>query len=292
MRRTVLLLVIILSYAVSTSTAAAQSLDVFTEAFHYAIDIKRTIVQEIGTYMLALKEGASTVALFSGIGLAFLYGALHALGPGHGKMVVASFFMGQDAKIWRGMFMGLQIAVTHVISAVALVWLVDLSFRHFVGGSPAESVWIRGISFGLIAVIGGVLLIRAIQRYRALDQSEPPALPDHDHHHHGIGQQSLLALLAGLVPCTGAILVMLFALASDIVGIGILLVAAISAGMAITMAIFGVLSILFRRIIMAIAETNNRGAVVTAIVLEHLAALFILLIGISFLSVTLADEFL
>jgi len=134
-RRTVLLLVIILSYAVSTSTAAAQSLDVFTEAFHYAIDIKRTIVQEIGTYMLALKEGASTVALFSGIGLAFLYGALHALGPGHGKMVVASFFMGQDAKIWRGMFMGLQIAVTHVISAVALVWLVDLSFRHFVGGS-------------------------------------------------------------------------------------------------------------------------------------------------------------
>ncbi len=290
MRRALLPVALLMCGVLFAQTAEAQSLDSFTDAVSYAIDIQRTIVQEIGKYMLALKQGASTVALFSGIGLAFLYGALHALGPGHGKMVVASFFMGQDAKIWRGMFMGLQIANTHVISAVALVWLVDLSFRHFIGGSPAESIWIRAVSFGLIAVIGGVLLFRAIQRYRAAKHGVTLAEP-HDHQH-GMGQQSLLAFLAGLVPCTGAILVMLFALASDIVGIGILLVAAISAGMAITMAIFGVLSILFRRIVMAVAETNNRGAVVTATVLEHLAAVFILLIGISFLSVTLADEFL
>lgn len=191
-----------------------------------------------------------------------------------------------------GMYMGLLIVVTHVISAVVLVWLVDPSFRHFVGGSPAESIWIRIISFGLIAAIGAVLLVRAIQRYRVGKRDgAPPPIP-HSHHQYGLRQQSVPTFLADLVPCTGAILVMLLALAGDIVGIGILLVVAIIAGIAITMAIFGVRSILFCRIVMAIAATNNRGAVVTATVLEHLGALFILLIGISCLSVTVADEFL
>lgn len=56
--------------------------------------------------MLTLKQGASTVAWFSGVGLASLYGAVQALGPGHGKMVVTYAFIGQDAKLWRACIWG------------------------------------------------------------------------------------------------------------------------------------------------------------------------------------------
>jgi len=282
------------------ATEPAQPPGLLAVKFRQMIDLQRKMVRELGRYMADIKEGTQAAAIWVGIGFAFLYGAVHAIGPGHGKMVVASFFVGREAKIWRGVAMGLQIAVTHVAAAVILVWLVDISFRHFIGGSPAESVWIRMVSFGLIALIGLYMLFRAARNAVRAARHGIEHLHSHDHHHHGDGhdhghshdlkQQGLLALIAGSVPCTGAILVMLFALANDIVGTGVILVIAISAGMAITMSAFGVVSILFRRFVMNMLESDSNGAAITASIFEHLGALLILFVGLSFFSATLVER--
>ena len=265
------------------------------------IDVQRRMVRGLGRYMSDIKAGGGAAALWVGIWFAFLYGAVHAVGPGHGKMVVASFFVGREARLWRGVAMGLQIAVTHVVAAVLLVLLVDISFRHFIGGSPAESLWIRLMSFGLIAGIGVFLLGRAVRKVASAARYGLRHLQasSHDHHHHhgDLRQQGLLALVAGAVPCTGALLVMLFALANGMVGTGVILVAAISAGMAITMSAFGVISILFRRLVMNLLGSNkrrtqgegSRGGAIAATVLEHVGALLILFIGLSFFTATLAE---
>ena len=101
----------------------------------------------------------------------------------------------------------------------------------------------------------------------------------------------MLALLAGLVPCTGAILIMLFALANGIVVAGVLMVIAISAGMALTMAAIGVAAILVRRVALLVTGEGSKRGYIVARALEYAAALMILAIGLSFLAGTLGEKF-
>lgn len=261
----------------------------FSTAFRSMMNLQRDMVRDIGRYMRDIKEGTSQTAIWVGIGFAFLYGAVHAIGPGHGKMVVASYFVGHEANVKRGILMGVQIAVTHVVSAVVLVSIVDIGFRHFLGGVPAESKSIRLVSYGLIIVIGLYMLYRAIANALGHQVGHSHS-HDHDHgHEHGHGhghshgyQQGILAFFAGLVPCTGAILVMLFALANDILIFGIILVVAISAGMALTMSTIGIFTVLFRRFVVATAEKTSRAERPVALALEHAGALLILFVGITF----------
>ena len=100
--------------------------------------------------MKAIRDGDTSVPLLIGVGLAFLYGVIHALGPGHGKLVVASYFLARDARIMRGLLMGLQIAVCHVLSAMVVVAAADLLLRQAFGGAPAEVAGVRLASYGLI----------------------------------------------------------------------------------------------------------------------------------------------
>ncbi len=266
--------------------AAAPSAEpsAFAVMFRKMIDMQRTMVRDIGRYMRDIKEGTSHSAIWVGIGFAFLYGAVHAVGPGHGKMVVASYFVGHEARIGKGLLMGVQIAVTHVISAVILVSLVDLTFRQFLGGVPAESKGIRLVSYGLIIVIGLYLLYRAAMNAFFNGAGGP----SHRHHHEDGRRQTVLAVIAGMVPCTGAILVMLFALANDILLFGIILVAAISAGMALTMSTIGAVTVLFRRAVVGAADKFSAAERPVALALEHAGAILILSVGIIFFSATLA----
>ena len=266
------------------AAAPATEPSAFAVMFRKMIDMQRTMVRDIGRYMRDIKEGTSHSAIWVGMGFAFLYGAVHAVGPGHGKMVVASYFVGHEARIGKGLLMGVQIAVTHVISAVILVSLVDLTFRQFLGGVPAESKGIRLVSYGLIIVIGLYLLYRAVMNAFFNGAGGPS-----QRHHHGDGRrQTVLAVIAGMVPCTGAILVMLFALANDILLFGIILVAAISAGMALTMSTIGAVTVLFRRAVVGAADKISAAERPVALALEHAGAILILSVGLTFFSATLA----
>ena len=91
---------------------------------------------------------------------------LHALGPGHGKVVVVSYFLSRDAQIMRGFLMGLQIAMFHVLSAAVMVALADLVLRQAFGSAPAEVAGVRLASYGLIALIGCSMLVQAVRRSR------------------------------------------------------------------------------------------------------------------------------
>ncbi len=275
--------------------AVQEDSSLYHRALSWSVDLQRTMVRDIGRHMAAIRDGTSSTALLVGIGFAFLYGVVHTLGPGHGKMIVASYFVGREARIWRGLLMGIQIAIAHVVSAIALVFLVDITFRQMLGGEPAESWWIRLFSFGLIAIIGTVMLIRAIRSTMHDHEHDHDHAHDHGHDHHGHShdgrQQGILALLAGLVPCTGAILIMLFALANGIVVAGVLMVIAISAGMALTMAAIGVAAILVRRVALLVTGEGSKRGYIVARALEYAAALMILAIGLSFLAGTLGEKF-
>src|SRR5918992_1012099 len=120
----------------------------------------------IAQHMRAIRDGETSLPLLIALGLAFTYGVVHALGPGHGKLVVVSYFLSREAQIGRGLWMGLQIATFHVISALVVVMLADLLLRQAFGGAPAEVPGVRLASYGLIALIGAWMLVQAFRRSR------------------------------------------------------------------------------------------------------------------------------
>ncbi len=240
--------------------------------------LQRELNREIGRRMRAIRDGESSGALLAGITVAFLYGVFHALGPGHGKFVVVSYFLSRDARLWRGLWMDLQIALTHVISALVLLWLADLSLKHVVGGSASEMREARLVSYGATAALGLFMLVRAIKR------SIRGHSPAHHHegettHGHGGKQQGLVSFTLGLVPCTGALLIMLFALANNMVLAGSVMVAAIAVGMAVTMSVLGILGILARKVVLSGFGSAAGKHARVAVALECAGALAIVLIS-------------
>jgi nickel/cobalt transporter (NicO) family protein len=248
----------------------------------------------IARHMKAIRDGQTSAPLLIGMTLAFAYGVVHALGPGHGKLVVVSYFLAREARIGRGLLMGLQIAVCHVLSAMVVVALADLLLRQAFGGAPAEVAGVRLASYGLIALIGLVMLGQAVRRSRlrraglVVDGACCGHGPDRshaDHGHHAPGavrdkaQQGALSIGVGLVPCTGSMLILLYAMANDILYAGMMLVTAIAAGMAITMGGLGLLSVVARRVVAARLEAGTGGAGRLAAAMDYAGALAITAIG-------------
>jgi ABC-type nickel/cobalt efflux system permease component RcnA len=234
----------------------------FTQLNREIARFQRDTTREMSQRMRAIRDGETPMALLVGIGLAFLYGVIHAAGPGHGKAVVVGYFLTRQARVGRGLLMGLQISVGHVISAILIALVADIVFRTVWGTAASEIRYIQLASYALIAIIG-VYMVAETARGSGLHSHAHCAIPGHDHSHdpHGHSHahehrpQGWLSLGVGIVPCTGAILVMLYALANGILFAGFVLVAAIAAGMALTMAGLGVLAIVARN---AMARWSKR----------------------------------
>lgn len=246
------------------------------------LTVQREANRLIAKHMRAIRDGETSVPLLIGIGLAFLYGVVHALGPGHGKLVVVSYFLSREARIGRGLLMGLQIAVFHVISAIIVVALADLLLRKAFGGPPAEIAGVRVASYALIALIGVTMLSQAIRRSSrrraGLDVSHGCCGHGHEHQD-GWVQLGALSLGVGVVPCTGAVLILLYAMANDILLAGVLLAAAIAAGMAITMSVLGILSVVARRAVAQRVGAHGDGHGRFAVAMDYGGALAITMVG-------------
>ena len=116
----------------SQTTAQAPAVEIveedagaFATVTRYIIDFQRRANAEIATHMSAIERGDDLGAFFLGLAIAFAYGVIHAFGPGHGKFVIVSYFLGREVRVVRGIVMAAQVAIVHVIAAVIIVWLAD-----------------------------------------------------------------------------------------------------------------------------------------------------------------------
>ena len=261
----------------------------FAQLSRDAARFQRDTTREMSLRMRAIRDGETPFALVVGIWLAFLYGVIHAAGPGHGKAVVVGYFLTRQARIGRGLLMGLQISVGHVVSAIVIALVADLVFRTVWGTAAAEIRWIQLASYALIVLIGAYMIVETA-RGGGMHSHEHCTIPGHDHSHEPHGHshghdhehrpQRWLSLGVGIVPCTGAILVMLYALANGILFAGFVLVAAIAAGMALTMAGLGVLAIVARSAMTRWTSRPEGERGPLAPVLDYAGGVVITLIGL------------
>lgn len=224
---------------------------------------QRDVNRAINERLVAIKRGDDRNAIWAGIAIAFLYGVFHALGPGHGKTVVIGYFLGRSARPWRGVVMAAWIAASHVLGAIVIVGVAHLILVRSLVSPTNELLWLRMGSYAAIILVGLLMLrdwLRGGDGHMHPDH-EPCGREDDVHGHaHVCGagdtkwldrraplEQRLLAVAAGLVPCSGAILILLFTLGNGLILAGIAMSAAIALGMGVTLAGLGVASILLRQ---------------------------------------------
>lgn len=179
---------------------------------------------------------------------AFGFGALHALEPGHGKTLVAAYFVGVKGTARQALSLGAIIAGTHTFG-VMVIGLVTLFCSQFI--LPERLYPWLSLASGLMVLALGVRLIASRARFLRLPAPISSLLRrgrSHDHAYHDHGHthahmlpttdstppwRSLFALgLAdGLTPSPSALIVLLAAVSLDRIGLGIALVTAFSVGL-------------------------------------------------------------
>jgi ABC-type nickel/cobalt efflux system permease component RcnA/ABC-type uncharacterized transport system substrate-binding protein len=241
-------------------------------------------------------------ALFALLGLAFGYGVLHAAGPGHGKVVIASYLLATRETLARGVLISFVSALAQGVVAIAIVGVFALALQ----ATSAVMTRVAGIaeiaSYGIVALVGAWLLARKLMAF--LPAPRPAASlsaaaaapaphvhgPDCGHVHapdprllsgpFDLKTAAAATLAVGLRPCTGALLVLVFAMAQGVFGAGLAAVLAMSLGTGATVAALATIAVLFKGLAVRLAARRERWQVALSQGIEVLGALVVLLFGV------------
>lgn len=196
------------------------------------------------------------------VAAAFGFGLLHALLPGHGKSVLASYYAG-DGRFMGAIASSAVLILTHVGSAVVIV-LSGLAILERTVVNAGRAPALEHASSIFIVAIGLWLLWRAARSHA------------HDHSRSG----PALAFVVGLVPCPLTAFIMTYAAAHGIIASGLLLSATFAAGMIVTVAVFPLLAVLFRTRLMPLMAYTQRARIWTGRALEIGGAGAVTLLGL------------
>ncbi|MGO9310043.1 MAG: hypothetical protein ACLQDL_13605 [Spirochaetia bacterium] len=242
--------------------------------------IQKSLNESLAAITRSLQGSRSLAGLLFVMLISLVYGMFHAAGPGHGKTIVSSFFLANEAKLRHSIVVGYLIAVVHAVAALAVVLILYYVIRGlFSTGVEQADHYIQLVTFGILTVLGAFMLVGRIRGTA------------HHHHAHAEGKDGGLtmrnlvgiALPAGVIPCPGAVAVILFALSLHMLGVSVLSVVSISVGMGITISLTGALVILAKRgAVMALAGGHEERDSTLRRIIEIAGAAVLLLFGLTF----------
>jgi nickel/cobalt exporter len=240
--------------------------DGVAELARFSADYQRRIQQSLSTSLRDIKSGSGSLALWTLLAVCFGYGVVHTLGPGHGKAVVVAYFLdSKRPRAWiEGIFAGSWIAFTHTLAALLLAGGLKTFAVVGLFGALREVRNVEIVSYTLILLIGFWRLWAGISGHlHEHAHGGDDHHHDHDHHHQHPAQRTLAGWLlltaAGIAPCAGALVVILLSLALGVLWAGVIGVIAIALGMAITLAVVGMASMVAHRLIIGDGRSREIG---------------------------------
>jgi ABC-type nickel/cobalt efflux system permease component RcnA len=200
--------------------------------------------------------------LFTAAIIAIGLGGLHALEPGHGKIIVAAYLVGSRGTARHAFLLGIIVTASHTVGVFALGAITLYASRYIV---PEQLYpWLGALSGITIAGLGCYMLLRRLTG-TATDHSHAPGAA----HVHwmfwkragetemesnpnpgktvGLTQLLTLGITGGIIPCPAALIVLLSAFALHRIGLGFFLIVAFSVGLAAVLIGFGMLMVYARR---------------------------------------------
>ncbi len=264
----------------------------------WTVAMQRELHQGLATALRAVAE-SGPLAGFGLVGLGFLYGVFHAAGPGHGKVVIATYLGTQSETLRRGVILAFTSAFLQGMVAIIAVAGTVLVLERTARQTQHLADQLERLSFAAVAILGCLLVWRAA---RALLATDPAGCGHHHHDHgHGCGHQHAPApgsgrafgaalLSIGLRPCSGAILVLVLAFALDLRVAGVAAVLAMSLGTGIAVAGLATLTVYARDTASRLAghlDEDGRKVARLGLVLALLGGLLITALGLSLLQASL-----
>jgi nickel/cobalt exporter len=256
------------------TSATSPRGNIFDRAWSWLLETQSRLNKDMATAVKQLKSDNPLTAALTLIGIAFAYGVLHAAGPGHGKAIISSYVLANEQTVRRGIALSFLAALFQALSAILFVGILAIVLNQTSLQMRSTEATIETLSWGLVAAVGAYLLWRQISPLISTsnrDASSHVAHRSHDHnhdhgHHHehgpncGCGHshmpspkdlqgewswKSALAIAAsvGIRPCTGAILILIFALSQGMLWAGVLGTFAMALGTAITVSILAAMAV-------------------------------------------------
>jgi ABC-type nickel/cobalt efflux system permease component RcnA len=268
--------------------AAQQSPGAFSGIFGWVLRTQQSLQRDLATGVKSLKGDHDMTGAMMLAALSFIYGVVHAVGPGHGKTIISSYVVANEETVRRGVIISFIAAGLQALTAIALVGILAFALNASGMQINAWSNQLEMVSYALIALVGAWLLttqlIAIFRRWREADAVEVHAEHaghdhhhahgEHDHHHHDtagdhhyghshaegeachhiidarelagpFSWRKILAVVfsVGIRPCTGAILVLVFALTQGMFWAGVAATFAMAIGTAITVAALATLAL-------------------------------------------------
>ncbi|MDS7907238.1 nickel/cobalt transporter [Klebsiella pasteurii] len=228
---------------------------------------QRALNVELSRLLQAVAENPSAAGL-SLLGFSFAYGVLHALGPGHGKVVITTWLATHPSKLKSSIGLTLAASLLQGLVAIALVVVVLTLLQLPARQLHLSSFWLEKGSYLLVGALGLLLCWRALKKLRILlRRPKFTAFTAHHVHHAscGCGHQHLpaperlqsggdwrarlaIVLSMGMRPCSGAIMVLLFSKVIGVFGWGMAAAMAMAAGTSLTISALALLVHGFRQL--------------------------------------------
>lgn len=238
--------------------------------------------------------------------LAFFLGAVHALGPGHGKALVGAYLVGTRGRPMDAVFLGLLVTLAHVSSVILLGIASFAASRFFV---PEKMLPYLEMVSALLLVFLGAWMVKTRWPHRHAHEHEHRHHIFHSHVHHpskehlhhepptdpavsskptdpgdrhetkGMQWKEMLSLgiSGGMVPCPSALAILLIAIALQKIVLGLTMIVAFSLGLASVLVMVGLLLVWTRSFLKSPGKEKEKPWIAW---LPVASSLVILLIGI------------
>lgn len=150
----------------------------FDQLARFAASEQRAFQNQMASILRDLRAGQAG-AFWLLMSASFAYGFFHAVGPGHGKVLIGGYGMGRQVAALRLSVLGFLASIGQAVTAIVLVytgvWILNLTRQMMIG--VTEEV-MAPASYGAIALVGLWLAWRGLRKLWPRADHHP-----HDHHH-------------------------------------------------------------------------------------------------------------
>ena len=235
--------------------------------------------------------------------LSFAYGIFHAAGPGHGKAVISSYVLASEDTLKKGILLSFASAFAQALTAILIVCGVAVVFNLTSIAMQQTARWLEIASYVMVTAMGAWLLW--VKAFRPMLLGAPAG---HDHVHlpgedgacgtcghvHAPtaemaagrltpGRALSIILAIGLRPCSGALIVLVFALSQGMILAGIASTLAMAVGTGITVSLLATLAVGAKGLAARLAGSDGVWAYRVHRGIEIAAAAAVFLLGLTLL---------
>lgn len=237
-------------------------------------NVQRELHTRLGGAVRRIKtDGMAAAWLLAG--LSFLYGVVHAAGPGHGKAVISSYLVAEERTLRRGVLLSFLASAAQALCAILIVGLLAVVLGAAGTRIKETATWLEQASYAMVAALGLWMTVTQLRRLWLGGPGRASCGHQHGEHadcDHSPGhvltakdanratsfrKAAAVVLAVGLRPCTGAIIVLVFALAQGLFWAGVGATFAMALGTAITVSALAALAVGSKQLALRVARGND-----------------------------------